>query len=55
MCEGVNILLQHQLPGDTSLFSLGSIDIKSKVVFDYEEHMLKFNFCFHVNRTNGTT
>ena len=48
------ILYSSDIQGDTSHCSLGSVDVKTKVAFQYKEHILKRNFCFHVNRTKGT-
>ena len=45
----------NEIQGDTSCCSLGSSDIKSKVVFKKKEHILKLSFYFHANRAKWST
>ena len=54
----VHILVRMRarcVQGDTSRFSLGCVDMKTKVWFQYMLPIQKCNFWFDVNRTEGTT
>ena len=52
---GVPVLNNRYVQGDTSRCSLGSFDMKTKVVFQYMLRLLEHCFWFVVNRTNRTT
>ena len=52
---GSIIKIREILQGEYSGCSLGVVDIKTKVVFQQEDHIIKRNLCFDVNKTQGTT
>ena len=49
------IFLFILVQGDTSRCFQPPVDMKTKVAFHYEAHVLKHKFCFHVNGKSETT